>query len=133
MLGIWNRELGMFKGIELRVWRSGAGVLAMLGACGLAYAEQPKQSPSPAREAQVRRDYGQLPMSFEANRGQSAEPVRFLARGDGYDRERGSSHASNTGEQRCACTSSSIWCLLPAVRVSVWRIGSNDERNTSSF
>jgi len=84
MLGIWNRELGMFKGIELRVWRSGAGVLAMLGACGLAYAEQPKQSPSPAREAQVRRDYGQLPMSFEANRGQSAEPVRFLARGDGY-------------------------------------------------
>ena len=31
-----------------------------------------------------RRAYGQLPLSFEVNKGQSAEQVRFLARGQGY-------------------------------------------------
>lgn len=56
----------------------------MLGACGLALAEQPQTTPSTARTVQVRREYGQLPMSFEANRGQSAEAVRFMARGEGY-------------------------------------------------
>jgi len=56
----------------------------MLGICGLALAQAPQPSSSSARNAQVRREYGQLPMSFEANRGQSAKPVRFLARGDGY-------------------------------------------------
>src|SRR5512137_2042981 len=28
--------------------------------------------------------YGNLPLSFEANLGQSEKPVRFLARGQGY-------------------------------------------------
>jgi len=74
----------MFKGIELRGWRTGAGALAMLGVCGLALAEPPQTATSSARNVQVRREYGQLPMSFEANRGQSAESVRFLARGEGY-------------------------------------------------
>jgi hypothetical protein len=34
--------------------------------------------------AQVRDAYGQLPLSFEANRGQTDEEVNFLARGAGY-------------------------------------------------
>ena len=34
--------------------------------------------------ARVREAYGQLPLSFEANRGQAAESVDFVARGPGY-------------------------------------------------
>ena len=34
--------------------------------------------------AQVREAYGQLPLSFEANRGQADESVDFVARGPGY-------------------------------------------------
>ncbi|MCK6623696.1 MAG: hypothetical protein DPW09_02050 [Anaerolineae bacterium] len=32
----------------------------------------------------ISQPFGQLPLSFEANQGQVAEPVRFLARGSGY-------------------------------------------------
>jgi hypothetical protein len=43
--------------------------------------------PTP-NEAQLKlnatENYGKLPLSFEANMGQSAEPVRFLSRGKGY-------------------------------------------------
>ena len=34
--------------------------------------------------AQVREAYGQLPLSFEANRGQANEQIDFVARGPGY-------------------------------------------------
>jgi hypothetical protein len=54
----------------------------MLSVCVLAIGEQP--SSPPASAAQVKRDYGRLPMSFEANRGQTAGAVKFLARGSGY-------------------------------------------------
>src|SRR5438876_1017497 len=37
-----------------------------------------------AREARVSETYGKLPLHFEANRGQTHEDVRFLARGPGY-------------------------------------------------
>ena len=37
-----------------------------------------------AREARVSETYGKLPLHFEANRGQTHEDVRFLARGAGY-------------------------------------------------
>lgn len=36
------------------------------------------------RIAQIERTYGQLPMSFEANEGQTDPQVRFLSRGQGY-------------------------------------------------
>jgi beta-propeller repeat-containing protein len=39
---------------------------------------------SEARRQQVAASYGKLPMSFEANRGQSDWRVKFLARGRGY-------------------------------------------------
>ena len=54
----------------------------MLAACGLAMAQQPQSSST--RKADVVRSYGQMPMSFEENQGQSASPVKFLARGSGY-------------------------------------------------
>jgi hypothetical protein len=39
---------------------------------------------SEAVRARVSEAYGQLPLSFEANLGQTDEPVRFISRGDGY-------------------------------------------------
>src|SRR2546425_4635256 len=37
-----------------------------------------------AADARVSETYGKLPLHFEANRGQTHEDVRFLARGPGY-------------------------------------------------
>jgi hypothetical protein len=39
---------------------------------------------SPASTGQLLQAYGQLPLSFEANQGQTAAPVNYLTRGDGY-------------------------------------------------
>lgn len=39
----------------------------------------------PAERARVQKNYGALPLSFEANRGQTDRSVRFLARADGYN------------------------------------------------
>jgi len=41
-------------------------------------------TPDPAAHAQVRKRYGNLPLSFEANHGQSDSKVKFLSRGSGY-------------------------------------------------
>jgi hypothetical protein len=40
--------------------------------------------PDPARQGQVVESYGKLPLSFEANHGQTDEKVKFLSRGSGY-------------------------------------------------
>jgi len=41
-------------------------------------------APDEATRARVQEAYGQLPLSFEANEGQSDGQVKFLARGSGY-------------------------------------------------
>ena len=41
-------------------------------------------TPDLAASAQVREGYGHLPLSFEANHGQSDSTVKFLSRGSGY-------------------------------------------------
>ena len=43
--------------------------------------------PSAARGSggKVSRQYANLPLSFEANAGQTGAPVQFLSRGPGYD------------------------------------------------
>ena len=41
-------------------------------------------TPDLAASAQVRERYGNLPLSFEANHGQSDSTVKFLSRGSGY-------------------------------------------------
>src|ERR1035437_4245343 len=38
----------------------------------------------PALPPRVMDSYGKLPLSFEANRGQTARQVKFLSRGPGY-------------------------------------------------
>lgn len=40
--------------------------------------------PDPAKQAVLAANYGKLPLSFEANRGQSDPRVRFLSHGNGY-------------------------------------------------
>jgi len=40
--------------------------------------------PEAATKATLQAAYGQLPLHFEANQGQSAAQVQFLARGHGY-------------------------------------------------
>jgi hypothetical protein len=39
---------------------------------------------APASNARIVAAYGRLPLSFEANRGQAADAVKFLSRGPGY-------------------------------------------------
>lgn len=39
---------------------------------------------APANHAVIAENYGRLPLSFEANQGQTAPQVRFLSRGNGY-------------------------------------------------
>src|SRR5437879_940810 len=46
-------------------------------------ATQPVGEPT-ARKAQINQAYGQLPLRFEANYGQTDKRVKFLARGSGY-------------------------------------------------
>lgn len=41
-------------------------------------------SASPAQKARVVENYGKLPLSFEANTGQTNTTVKFLSRGRGY-------------------------------------------------
>jgi hypothetical protein len=41
-------------------------------------------SPSGYMDPELAEDYGSLPLSFEANQGQTGSPVKFLSRGNGY-------------------------------------------------
>lgn len=47
-------------------------------------AQNPQTQVSPELRQQVAENYGKLPLSFEANRGQSDKQVKFLSRGHGY-------------------------------------------------
>ena len=73
-------------------------LLAIAASCVLSTARAAPQTPPIAQRASevataggstpsrpVTVDYGRLPMSFEANQGQSADPVKFLARASGYE------------------------------------------------
>jgi hypothetical protein len=46
-------------------------------------ASQPADNPA-AKKAQVAQNYGRIPLSFEANRGQADKTVKFLSNGSGY-------------------------------------------------
>ncbi len=60
-----------------------AGPEALLAPCRPVPAA-PVADLEPATHVKVRGSYGKLPLSFEANQGQSHGPVKFLARGRGY-------------------------------------------------
>jgi hypothetical protein len=46
-------------------------------------ASQPADNPA-AKKAQAAQNYGRIPLSFEANRGQADKTVKFLSNGSGY-------------------------------------------------
>jgi hypothetical protein len=66
-------------------------LLVTLSAVGLWYARGSVASrrdelPATAvKSNEIARNYGELPLSFEKNEGQSAPDVKFLSRGPGYD------------------------------------------------
>ncbi len=56
-----------------------------LAARGQAVSGAPHPNPAPgSAKAAVVKNYGKLPLTFEANQGQAAPQVRFLAHGEGY-------------------------------------------------
>jgi hypothetical protein len=62
---------------------------AVLLAAAAVSSRRPRQSAAGGADAkaaasQAREAYGRIPLSFEANRGQTEDPADFLARGDGY-------------------------------------------------
>ncbi len=59
----------------------GATVMATTQACSDVAGARRADTAAPTRPSV---GYGQLPLAFEANQGQSDEQVRFLARGEGY-------------------------------------------------
>ncbi len=63
-----------------QVWRGAAAALVLASACGAPSGA----AASAAAETHVGAGYGKIPLSFEANRGQTDPQVRFLARGEGY-------------------------------------------------
>ena len=62
----------------------GLGVAPWLCEAASEPAQQPSVEPPEAPKPQLFEAYGSLPMSFEANRGQTDPQVRFLSRGSGY-------------------------------------------------
>ena len=63
--------------LQLRAWLLVPAILLPVSAQHLAKTE-------PTKRPQVMETYGKLPLSFEANQGQSDSRVKFLSRGSGY-------------------------------------------------
>ena len=86
---------------ERRVRRLGGLVVAALVGAMLVAAAPPRppSAAAPTECPPVRAAYGQLPLSFEANRGQAEPQVEFLARGAGY------TLFLTAGEAGCPCAS----------------------------
>jgi hypothetical protein len=62
---------------------SGLILAASSGTMGATPASEAVDSPA-LNQAQIAADYGKLPLSFEENRGQAGESVKFLSQGRGY-------------------------------------------------
>src|SRR5205807_435954 len=74
-----------FRNRHWRGWGCGVGLLSLIGLLGLVgWGAAPTQASEPSRDARRLISYGQLPLSFEANQGQTDRQVQFLAHGRGY-------------------------------------------------
>lgn len=73
---------------QTKIWFAMSGMLAVLGItlmllpAGTAHTASREMSASTRQ--QLVEAYGHLPLSFEANQGQTDQRVRFLVRGSGY-------------------------------------------------
>ena len=76
--------LTFFQVLRLRVLLvSGLIAVTSTGAMSAGNASQPSKA-SGLQRVKVAENYGKLPLSFEANSGQTDKSVKFLARGNGY-------------------------------------------------
>ncbi len=73
------------KSYQRQRWHGPVGLLSLIGLLGrLGWGAAPPQAPASSPHATPLARYGQLPLSFEANQGQTDGQVQFLARGQGY-------------------------------------------------
>jgi len=95
-----------FRNHHCSGWSRDVGFLGLIGLLGLLGWEAAAQATEPSRYATRLMPYGQLPLSFEANQGQTDDQVQFLAHGPGYtlflDRPRGGVRLPHTGCSRAA-------------------------------
>ena len=115
-----------------RAWLIAVSLAMTAQACARLPAARPADA---AGQPRLSVSYGKLPLSFEVNRGQSDERVKFLARGQGYslfltpteavlslrDRgqpARGGAHAARRREQHTRNSRDSIRCLARATTSS---------------
>jgi hypothetical protein len=79
------RNTPPFRGCHHWVWGCGVGLLGLIELLGLlGWGTTPTQASERSRDATRLISYGQLPLSFEANQGQTDSQVQFLAHGRGY-------------------------------------------------
>ncbi len=75
---------------SILILAAGAGALLAIGDLSASRRRQPKRQISALTDAEkllrarVNESFGKLPLSFEANPGQTGEPAQFIARGQGY-------------------------------------------------
>jgi hypothetical protein len=88
---LWRAPKGLaaspqpFRGCRCWGWSRGVGLLSLIGLLGLlGWGAANPQALEPSGHATRLGSYGQLPLSFEANQGQTDGQVQFLARGQGY-------------------------------------------------
>jgi hypothetical protein len=79
-----KRKHAFVSVLGLAVFSLCVAFLTRSHARGHADALRPQATAPVTDSARIRAAYGQLPLSFEANSGQTDSRVKFLARGDGY-------------------------------------------------
>ena len=77
----WCARAVLFSIVAVMMVAAGAVAQSVTGQVASRAAARPAESPTAAA---LMADYGRLPLSFEANDGQTAPEVKFLARGSGY-------------------------------------------------
>jgi len=70
--------------MSFRLQHSKIGILLLSGFLASSTLEAPAEAPAPLQTAQLVKNYGNLPLSFEQNRGQVDKSVKFVSRGSGY-------------------------------------------------
>jgi len=80
-LSAFARRCGL-RGLFIHIGLVGLVVMALAVLLGADYAVA--DNAPPQAKAEIQEAYGKLPLSFEANRGQTDSRVKFLNRGRGY-------------------------------------------------
>ena len=74
----WAPDTRPFRHCHWSGWGCGVGLLSLIGLLGLpGCGAAPTQASEPSRDATRLISYGQLPLSFEANQGQTDQQVQF--------------------------------------------------------